>query len=47
MLKKLTLIILLIILLWIVYHNLTKEKMVDNGVRGNGVEQVDIFLNKQ
>lgn len=47
MLKFIITTTLLIILLWIVYHNLTKEKMVDNGVRGNGVEQVDIFLNKQ
>ncbi len=47
MLKNLTIITLLIILLWIIYHNLTKEKIVDNGVRGNGVEQVDIFINKQ
>jgi len=46
MLKKLTLTTLLIILLWIVYHNLTKDKVVDNGVRGNGVEQVDVFLIK-
>lgn len=46
MLKKLTLTTLLIILLWIIYYNLTKEKMVDNGVRGNGVEQVDVFLIK-
>lgn len=46
MLKFIITTTLLIILLWIIYHNLTKDKVVDNVVRGNGVEQIDVFLIK-